>query len=232
MDKRIIIGPFASDFLKGGPGSGNHGHAGRPGERGGSGEGGGEAKVDPDFIKYGIENKAEKDFDRLSFSELEAIDSYTTSLSYRINAKLRANPNEIDAEAKLIASSIDKAAEFEKEIPLYRGLNPRTSPEFDNERVINFFKENVGKTVQMAGFQSATIDPNSATLANFSRNNGVVMEIKTKKGLAIAGKSQSKGEKEVLLGHNWKYKVLGITQKTFKTDNGPFKRTVIRMEVA
>lgn len=41
MNNRTIPSPFESDFLKGGSGSGNFGHAGRPGEVGGSGPGGG-----------------------------------------------------------------------------------------------------------------------------------------------------------------------------------------------
>lgn len=40
-NQHSIPSPFHEDFLKGGPGSGNHGHAGRPGVRGGSGPGGG-----------------------------------------------------------------------------------------------------------------------------------------------------------------------------------------------
>lgn len=40
MEKRQITGPTDSAFLKGGQGSGNFGHGGRPGERGGSMAGG------------------------------------------------------------------------------------------------------------------------------------------------------------------------------------------------
>ena len=41
MNKRQITGPFEHPFLKGGPGSGNFGHSGRPGELGGSSSEGG-----------------------------------------------------------------------------------------------------------------------------------------------------------------------------------------------
>lgn len=38
MKKRYILGPYDSEFLKGGDGSGHHGHVGRAGSRGGSGD--------------------------------------------------------------------------------------------------------------------------------------------------------------------------------------------------
>jgi hypothetical protein len=40
MIQGTVPNPFSHDFIKGGPGSGNFGHAGRPGMRGGSSEGG------------------------------------------------------------------------------------------------------------------------------------------------------------------------------------------------
>lgn len=40
MEHRKILGPTDESFLKGGAGSGNHGHSGRPGQRGGSIAGG------------------------------------------------------------------------------------------------------------------------------------------------------------------------------------------------
>lgn len=45
MRKRDIPNPFGPDFIKGGPGSGNFGHRGRPGIRGGSAKDGGGAEA-------------------------------------------------------------------------------------------------------------------------------------------------------------------------------------------
>lgn len=53
MKKRDIPSPFDHDFIKGGPGSGNFGHRGRPGIQGGSAkEGGGEAPKEAPKTRY------------------------------------------------------------------------------------------------------------------------------------------------------------------------------------
>lgn len=136
----------------GGPGSGNFDHAGRPGEVGGSGEGGGSSsKTSSITLEKAVKLNAENFIDsrkvnRVSKAILESGDVSEASLAVGAS-------DEHVAAANLLISKIREAPE--ENVPLYRGLSKNEhSPELEGLMP--------GQVIMMPRLTSFTEDRNVA----------------------------------------------------------------------
>lgn len=104
-------------MLKGGPGSGNKGHEGRPGKRGGSSSKGG-TEPTPQELQW---------FDNLSGEEKDALFQYANAGASEINSKLR-NDQDAGEVIKHLDSAISKAPKSDGNTYVYRALPPDKQP--------------------------------------------------------------------------------------------------------
>jgi len=106
--------------------------------------------------------------------------------------------------ANLAAKAVERSPEFDP-IVVYRGIKGRSSGTAER------LKDSVGKTIKLKGLTSTSVREGVAK--GFQGLRGVLMRIRTHKGLplneAVAPGSEAGGEMEVLLGHNWEYRVAG-----------------------
>lgn len=203
----------------GGEGSGNFGHAGRPGEVGGSAPSdhhgpSGWPITDDIPREFGtnypsvVEKVGEEWSKTLSEAELTWIRHYTDlhnvgPKSYKnLNANLRKDPNNLPEEVKLIQSAIEKGP-----TPPPPELVWRAVDKFGAEQFLHL---NEGATVQMNGFQSTTIKPLFAT-----QWGEFVMEIKPAKGAYVKPISHHPDQYEYLLPHGYEYKLRGHARVRF-----------------
>lgn len=176
--------------------------------------------------------------------EKTSIHEYTENGSAYYNTVLRGSGQFQDdqraaATVDRLNSLIDRAGEARARV-LYRGVRllpsgvnyaPGSQGLRDRERFVTQFEQNIGKTVRLKGFQSTTTDSRAAQdFAGHPENP--IFEIKSRRGAPIGTLSAHPGEQEVLLGHNWKYRVLSVDRSVrFKSRAGKVStRTVIRME--
>jgi len=146
-------------------------------------------------------------------AQVSDISDYRAGSFSFVNEALRGS-REVNDEARRIIESvsdaIDEAGGFE-EVTVYRGLE--ATPE-----VADKFEE--GEVVQLGGFQSASHDPSTAS--NFARTpdwdderKDIIMQIETTQGFPTYSADEL-GEgiegDEVILGHNWSYRVEGISE--------------------
>jgi len=210
----------------GGPGSGNWGHAGRPGERGGSQKGtGGVSKssagktqdktpeVKTQDNKLGITKDdywghQSRDMN-ISRKEQDALDAYKALTSYsEINNALYRNDTEFIEYSNTIKQldKVIKRATIESDVSVYSGLGSRASAILSGL--------DVGSEVDFKGYLSTSIDENIAS--DFSKSvNNVSRKVKINlpkgsKGFFFGNSDQ---EKEVLLGRGKKFKISDITSK-------------------
>lgn len=223
--------PFDSYYLeKGGPGSGHFSHDGRPGKVGGSlpadTGGGSESNRTTIDNKTGINLNAkqlkeisDKVFSRLTPEEIGAIEHYSDNGFFMLNRFLRGQANVSEEMKKRVArieSAINKAGEFDHPVTTYRVI---ALERIDQEEM---FK--IGKTIRMKGFQSTSSDKD---FPHKYGSGNILMEITTKRGLPIGDRSKHPKEREILLGHNWKYKVIGIGRGEF----GGTTRKILKLRV-
>lgn len=173
-----------------------------------------------------------------------AIDTYTENGSSHINSVLRGGGKFDDSHYQRAADGlnalIDRAGEGEERV-LYRGARimpsgvnppPGSAGAREPEEFVRSFEKHIGKTVRLKGFQSTSTDATAAP--DFAgRPENPIFEIKSRRGAPINGLSKHPSEQEVMLGHNWKYRVLEVNRNTpFKSRSGKVQRfTVIRLEV-
>ncbi len=153
---------------------------------------------------------------------------------------------------KELTTEIDSALDSgpNKQRILYRGMSQRLEM-FKNywnedndpygEQIINNFVDNniqLGSTLSFSGYQSSS--QNSDVGLNYAKENGLLYEIRTSRGLNITASSQYESEAETLLPRNSKYIVVGIHKNVkrsmeWKTNKGYSKKgtpkviTVIQM---
>jgi hypothetical protein len=106
--------------------------------------------------------------------------------------------------ADRIAAAIEKAGRFSEPVVVYRGL--QFPPDL-------LGKLETGATFTAAGFQSTSFDPGVACHFKLDRQ-GVVLEIKTDRGAFVEPLARFKGEQELLLQHNQRFRIIG--RKTVK----------------
>ena len=194
----------------GGPGSGNFGHAGRPGEIGGSAPAS-EASwpISDSAVRripenhLALEDRTYEWMKKLSFIERDSIASYASNEHVEINDALRNEEESASAIALEKAKNIEKALETAPDPPppavVWRGLKSGNTAQ-------KFLQLNPGDVIELGGFQSSTIDPK---LALDWAEDGIVMEIKPKEGAYIRPMSEHRHEYEFLLPHGKQYRYLG-----------------------
>ncbi|AGM11717.1 ADP-ribosyltransferase [Halovirus HCTV-5] len=146
-------------------------------------------------------------------AQVSDISDYRAGSFSFVNEALRGSREMNQRTSQIVESvsdAIDEAGEFE-EVTLYRGLE--ATPELADR-----FEE--GEVVQLGGFQSASHDPSTAS--NFARTpdwdderKDIIMQIDTTRGFpAYSSDELSEGIEgdEVILGHNWSYRVEGISE--------------------
>lgn len=193
--------------LKGGSGSGNFGHAGRPGKVGGSSSIHYAAADPQDLIRY---------YDLTSNCDVidcEALNMYTHSGYDVVNRKLRFGSYADsayefewkDAEVNKLLTGLDKSFQNAPTVPsnliAYRGVNSRL---FDNLAVGDSFTDK--------GFVSTSIDP-AQTMSGWQ------MEIRIPagtKGIYIEQVSNVASEMELLLNRGTRFRVLEIQRSVNK----------------
>lgn len=215
----------------GGPGSGNFGHAGRPGEVGGSassesasvnavvaqitGTSAAWPVADTDVRQLGntqpVEVASHEWQSNLDPNAREAFRYFSLEGHMPINAQLRSGVDYGQADR---IARIDHALENAPSAPppdvVWRGLNGEVGP---------FIKSvAIGDELELSGYQSATLNPRSAS--EFATDFPLMLEIKPKRGAYLEGVSRSGGEHEYLLPHNARFRVRGITRATFDLGQG------------
>ncbi len=234
---------------KGGAGSGHHGHAGVPGQRGGSAPGtlnprsvtGKELKGFPPATSKregaGTPVDHSKYEKKLTPAEKAALDFYCNQGSEIVNNALRHGkpiPEYANGADKHLKTALEKADDTERLV--YRGARiQEMEPEIyaaQRRALVEKFEKSIGKTVRMTGYQSTSTSPDIA--AKFAGvNDNPVFEIRARGGAPI-GKMFGKGESEVILPHNAKYRVLDVVHNVrFRNPQYPNRTrfTVIRLEM-
>jgi hypothetical protein len=213
----------------GGEGSGNFGHAGRPGEVGGSGSG--SWPLDNDALRTEEANDLSTTFvagidwaEKLTSAEKDAVSDYTNQDHRPINRYLRTGEQQGTREfeqyqdyARRRSGLIDKAIQKATPPPppaiVWRGVDMQTL-----DRLVG------GDVVRLDGFQSATLDPHIADGWDWG-----VLEIVPKAGALAWIVSNNADEKEFLLPHGRQYRVRGVTMVPFGP--GTRRRKVVQLEM-
>jgi len=155
----------------------------------------------------------------LSTAESKALSAYTDKNFKGINSALRLHPDVNDPAlgarvrkwAKLLSESLDKAPSLDKPLTSYRGV--ACSTQAKQLAVKSAFTQArlAGATITLNGFSSATLDPSLAsTWVAKRKEDGFVLEIKSKRGVYIASGSENPQELEVLHNHGGQYRVTGV----------------------
>ena len=160
----------------------------------------------------------------------QAIKDYSGSYSSKINPKLRSG-EKLDKEDQEKVDAINRgialAGELPKPITVWRGL----SDEGENFK-IDKYEKMIGQTVRLDGFQSTSVDPGIAAKYSYGPKTAV-LEIKTKHGIYLDDNTSIfANEKEFLMGHGWKYKVVGVERDAKMVEDGKIvNRNIIQLEL-
>lgn len=217
----------------GGVGSGNFGHAGRPGEVGGSAVG--DWPIADDTVRalgnnYPklVEKRAAPWIQNLSPVERSSLEAYTGTAYMDINATLRDKsmhaPGQVeDRETDLLTRGT------------INGINsalakaPAPPPPELVWRGISFAAKlpamHVGDVVELDGFQSTSIDP--TTVAPSQK----IFEIRPTHGGYIKSLSEAPLEEEFLLPHAAQYRVVGLKSVPIYLSGAARKKDVIQLEM-
>jgi ADP-ribosyltransferase exoenzyme len=214
----------------GGPGSGHHGHAGIPGQRGGSApaEGGaagaGGWPVSDETVRTidqpavtALANQYEPWVKTLSDDDREAIRTYVEDGYLDINAALRAGRP--SAEAARLTEVLARAPAPPPGTVVWRGVG--AGPGTGALQALR-----PGDEVQLKGFQSATADP--AFAERVSPGAQLLFEIRPTKGAYVRSVSLRGDEYEYLMPHGATYRVRGVTAVPFASGK---RGTVVQLEM-
>lgn len=173
----------------------------------------------------------------VNFDSRNKIQDYSTSPS--INKRLWdqgdnptfSQPHD-ELTYKSIAKGIEDAGELPEPITVWRGMS------FDIAKHIGKpdYKSLVGETIEMPGFQSTSLNPSVAVGFHNKWNTTKVpmFEIKTNRGIFMdKGLSSLPEEHEFLMGHNWKYRVVGYEKGVpFPLGDGQItKKDILKLEL-
>jgi len=207
-------------LTQGGEGSGNFGHLGRPGEVGGSGEGGGKLNIPSNFNFEKIKNGKYADYiydnENIIMSNSDKLlENYTRRLYVPLNEDLR-NENK-DDDTLFVKNELNKAME---NYPKYEGITYRAMQlnESESLKFISNLKNN--NQVEFLGFTSTSKEK---YLSRFLGENGtIVLKINGKNGRDITNISHHKegGETEILFKSNSKFKYQSHKLKTQQDNYG------------
>lgn len=186
----------------GGPGSGNFGHSGRPGQQGGSGEGDDEKSTEVSLVEKAEEWKA-----ALSKDEIQAIKDYTGDEFEDVNRALRSGTAPVRSQGAMVESlnhAIDSAPVPPPPSAVWRGVD------VDDHTTKNLVSRmQPGAEIQLNGFQSTSIDADKA-ISFAGTSSRTLFEITPSKGAYISSISQQPQEKEFLLPHGHTYVVKDV----------------------
>lgn len=179
----------------GGAGSGNFGHAGRPGMESGSGPSGFPPDNMPREKDTIFSEKAWEDA-KADYQKFEDQDQRIGSITFDYQSRTYEEINQsfhegkATPEAKELNDLINEYGDLDAPIITYRGTH------LSHEMMAKII---VGKTIRLPGLQSTSVDVGEAT-----RFGSTILEIKAIRGIAIGG-----SERELLLPHGNRYKVVG-----------------------
>jgi hypothetical protein len=202
----------------------------------------GEERKQYDFDKFNYVKPI--GFDDITNEQMIAVREYTGSGYYTMNAALWAGPGTTQwkfaedtgrmAQIKEITKVIEKAGKLKEPITVWRGMRA-TAEMADAKQMIEQFRANTGGTITLNGFQSTSTNPGvTSNFFNSGDENPIVFEIRTNKGLHARNLSGLPNEKEFLLGHGWKYRIVGVEKvprKGFVYTDQNKTMNVIKLEV-
>lgn len=200
MSKMIL---YHSERLRelGGPGSGNFGHSGRPGERGGSGEGwggGGDASV---HASGPGSEKGHWDM-KMSDDEQIALKKYSGIEYKNINRGLYdpPPPESVDNYIKDLDSVIDRST-LESDVTVYSGLGTSASA------MLSDLDE--GSEVDFSGYLSTSTKEGIAGVFSKGGDTGsrMMLVLNLHRGSRGFYMGDSDMEKELLLPRGQRYKI-------------------------
>lgn len=140
----------------------------------------------------------------------EAINIYTSNSAFKINGNLRGLEGNIYNLSNKEKNSISELSNILNESPKYLGKSFR-GLRFSSAAIKNEFLNSIkkGGIYSDKGFMSASANRSVAT-QDFANNNGILLEIISNKGVAIALKSLVSGEEEVLHNYGQSYNIIDI----------------------
>lgn len=156
---------------------------------------------------------AEQHWDSLADEDRKLTRNFTGFAFRKINACARDGQCEGTSKADVarLQAVIEGAPKLDRPATVYRGIG---GP--DVEKMIGSAKP--GEVITMSGFQSTSSSKKIASkFAAEAANPGeglrgsAILVIKTNRGLQLSGKGGAGHEKELLLGHGWKYRVAKVT---------------------
>ena len=167
---------------------------------------------DSTYKDYGLKSPT------LSEESLQAVRSYTQGTFREINRRLREGEPlslEQDTIVKELDKSIKEYGTLSKPVTVWRGIKTDNYLDTGIESTLKHYEGLVGKETKLPGFQSTSFDPEvSLNHSQGKRSGGVLFEIQTDKGILLDKSVSSRDdESEFLLGHDWKYKVVGVERR-------------------
>jgi len=223
-DSEGVVFHSSKKTTKGGPGSGNFGHEGRPGEVGGSGGGGGsehetatreEAPKEEAYHTFAAAADAfEKYYKTLPDGTQEYLVDYCDGEYATINTYMRTgglgvyegrtDPEYIKDAASSMTQVLDESPKYEGTV--YRGTAPSA------ERYEQIKGLEPGDKMSMAGFTSTSVEREIAREFADTGGRSIIYTIDNAKGSAIGELSGVPGEKEIVLPHGASYEVKGVQE--------------------
>lgn len=169
-----------------------------------------------------------------------SVKRYSGSDYHSLNGALRSDPTgesmgpHNKKEFENLNNFIKTAGTLPKPVTVWRGIKPFNAEghHVDHDELINRYANHIGKTITLNGFQSTSFDPRVAA-AFAGGSSKVIFEISTRKGGYMHDSSLSghTNEREFLLGHGWKYRVLGIDKAKIPDVYGGSKEMhIIKLE--
>ncbi len=172
--------------------------------------------------------------DKAAFGALKAY----TGVNYRgINKALRKSPDldgpEVGEKARKWAKRLQAALATHSPTPApvtsYRGI--KTTAKSKLPKIEAGFAAALasGEPVTLNGFSSATLDPSYAAKWT-PAGRGLVLELKSRRGVYIASASHMPQEEEVLHTHASQFKVTGVRKVEYQTPAGSRIHTTYTLE--
>ena len=167
----------------------------------------------------------------------KAVLKYTGNDYLGLNAAMRGCPPEfecVEGKHRQLMEGVEEALSlappFDEPVTTYRGIRLGEEARGMMLEMAKGLTEN-GGLFSMPSITSTSINPDVAT--SFGSSDGVVFQIKAKKGLYVEkGLTEIEGEYEIIQSSRTKYKVLGVGEPELKRRNGESegKQTVIYLE--
>lgn len=227
-------------MFKGGPGSGNFGHEGRPGQRGGSGSGGGESSneidtgdgggnVDPNGGYNGYYQLKQNDITK---EEGNSVASYARNGYEPINNYLRKgiyHSEGLEESIKNLDSAIEKQPKGNWEVSRgvkndFQKMLEKKAKSIGAKTEQEIEEKLIGMTYKDKGFCSTTSDDSIAERFRGYDGTGMIvtMKLKNQKGLAVDrhvdSNNQQGNEFEIIFKRNLKFKITKAKYVTNKYD--------------